>query len=464
MRTKLLICAAILLGMAWPVAAEAVGPTAAEMAEARRWAAGAFEGKPAAKPFFSFTYDGKPSDGLLGQWELQRTSRRLDERRTERTLTYADPKTGLMLRCVGIEYDDFPTVEWTLHFKNTGDKPTPILADIRPLDIEWDRQPGASSEQTEFRLHHNTGSPYQPNDYQPHETVLGPEVEKRFAGGGGRPTSIDLSYFNLELPTNEGLIVVVGWPGQWSASFTRDKANRVRIRAGQELTHFRLQPGEEVRTPLIVLQRWKGDLTGSQNVWRRWMLAHNLPRPGGKLPSAQFAAGSAPYTNEAVTATTENQKAFIDRYEMGGVKFDYWWMDAGWYPCQGGWWNTGTWEVDVQRFPKGLREISNHLHGKGEKLTLWFEPERVASNTWLANNHPEWILGGKNGGLVNLGNPDAWKWVVDRIDTLITEQGVDLYRQDFNMDPLGAWRANDAPDRPRHHGDQTRHGLSRLLG
>jgi alpha-galactosidase len=48
---------------------------------------------------------------------------------------------------------------------------------------------------------------------------------------------------------------------------------------------------------------------------------------------------------------------------------------------------------------------------------------------------------------LNLGNPAARQWLTDHIDKLLTEQGIDLYRQDFNMDPLGFWRANDAPDR-----------------
>jgi alpha-galactosidase len=50
-------------------------------------------------------------------------------------------------------------------------------------------------------------------------------------------------------------------------------------------------------------------------------------------------------------------------------------------------------------------------------------------------------------GLLDLGNPDAWKWLLEHVDKLITEQGIDLYRQDFNMDPLDSWRQNDAPDR-----------------
>jgi di/tricarboxylate transporter len=81
-----------------------------------------------------------------------------------------------------------------------------------------------------------------------------------------------------------GLTLAIGWPGQWSASFTRDNANGLRVRAGQELTHFKLHAGEEVRTPLIVMQFWKGDRIRSQNLWRQWMLKHNLPNP----PSHQW--------------------------------------------------------------------------------------------------------------------------------------------------------------------------------
>jgi alpha-galactosidase len=49
--------------------------------------------------------------------------------------------------------------------------------------------------------------------------------------------------------------------------------------------------------------------------------------------------------------------------------------------------------------------------------------------------------------LLNLGNPGAWQWLVNHIDSLIKGQGIDLYRQDFNMDPLEFWRAQDGPDR-----------------
>jgi len=394
------------------------------------------------EPPFSFTYGGHPSGELLNGWELQRGVRDLDEQRTERTLTYADAKRGLLVRCVATEYHDFPTVEWTLYFKNTGSGDTPILAEVQALDTRLER-----TARGEFVLHHYVGSPCTPYDYRPLADELGPRAETRITTTGGRSSNSDLPYFNLEW-AEEGLIVAVGWPGQWAAQFTRDEVNGLRVRAGQELTHFRLHPGEEVRTPLIVLQFWQGDRLRAHNLWRRWMLTHNLPRPYGKPVGPHMAACSSHQFGEMINANEENQIFFVDRYLEEGIKLDYWWMDAGWYVNETGWPNTGTWEVDTKRFPRGLRAITDHAHAKGVKSIVWFEPERVTPGTWLYENHPEWLLGPEGEQkLLNLGNPGARQWLTEHVDRLINEQGIDLYRNDFNIDPLGYWRANDTEDR-----------------
>jgi alpha-galactosidase len=148
-------------------------------------------------------------------------------------------------------------------------------------------------------------------------------------------------------------------------------------------------------------------------------------------------------------ATEENQNMFIDRYLEEGIKIDYWWMDAGWYPFKGGWWNTGTWEPDPQRFPHGIRGVADHAHAKGVKILVWFEPERVTAGTWLYEKHPEWLLSrpDDNQRLLNLGKPEAFQWLVQTLDKFINEQGVDVYRTDFNISPLRFWRTTDAPDR-----------------
>jgi alpha-galactosidase len=391
---------------------------------------------------FSFRYGGRPSSELLKGWEIERSSRRLDDHRLEYTLTYKDPATGLQVRCEVIEYDDFPALEWKLYFKTAGSAPTPILEDIQALDTRLER-----NAEGEFILHHSKGSEATPTDYQPYETKLGRKEQLRLSAAGGRPTNTDLCYFNVEWP-GEGVILALGWPGQWAAQFARDEGNGLEIRAGQELTHFKLLPGEEVRSPLVAMLFWKGDWIGAQNLWRRWMVDHNLPRPGGKLPPPQFAMGTNGYTIEMQGANEENQKGFMQRYLDEGLKFDYWWMDAGWYPFKEGWWDTGTWEPDPRRFPHGFRPISDYAHARGVKTIVWFEPERVRPGSWLYENHPEWLLGRDGDSkLLYLGNPEALEWLIDHIDHLLTEQGIDLYRQDFNFDPLAIWRANDAEDR-----------------
>jgi alpha-galactosidase len=400
---------------------------------------------------FSFQYGDKPFSELLSTFGRDSSTTRLDEARIQHDLRYRDPATGLEIHALAIEYLDFPTVEWTLYFKNAGTKDTPIISGIQALDTRFCRLTddvyARFVRQGEFLLRHHTGSLCAPNDYEPHESILKPKETKQLASAGGRGSNGDFPYFNIGWP-GEGVIAVVGWPGQWRATFTRDDGAGLRVSAGQELTHFTLHPGEEVRTPLVVLQFWKGDPVDAQNTWRRWMIAHNVPRQAGKLRPMHLSGCSSHFFGEMVTADEASQIQFIDRYVEERIPIDYWWMDAGWYFNASGWPNTGTWEVDTKRFPRGLRAITDHAHAKGIQSIVWFEPERVTPGTWLYDKHPEWLLG-KEGGqkLLDLGNPEAEKWLVDHVDQLLTDQGIDLYRQDFNMDPLDYWRNNDAPDR-----------------
>jgi len=438
---------AILLGTAaYPGFSLATGPSQPEEIKKRdQWLRDRLlspVGQPSAtrnNPVFSFVYGERPSAGLLQAWPRKDENEKLSKDRTRHTLTWTDAKTGLQVRCVAVEYADFPVVEWTVFFKNTGQSNTPMLANLQAIDTSLER-----GNDGEYLLKHNKGDTSAADLYQPLEQVLTPKSQLRIAPEGGRGTNHAFPYFNLTMPGG-GLILAVGWPGQWAATFARDAGRGLRIVAGQELTHMVLRPGEEIRTPLVALMFWEGsDAQRSQNLWRRWMVAHNLPRTAdGKLPPPIMPGNTSLEFNEMCNANEENQKAFINRYVEERVPIDFWWMDAGWYPCNG-WPQTGTWEPDLKRFPHGLRAISDLARGNGIKTLVWFEPERVAGGTWLAENHPEWLLGGT---LLNLGNTAARTWLTDHVDRVLREQGIDLYRQDFNMDPLDFWRRNDPPDR-----------------
>ncbi len=427
-------------------ASAAVSPTSAEIAVGRRWAGAALGGKSDDAPF-SFTYDGHPSTELLATLPSERSSEALGADRTRRTVTWTDPRTGLEVRCVGVEYRDFPVVEWTVYLRNTGPVDTPVLESVQALETAFHGAGGGGG-----LLHHAVGSPCEARDYQPLETALAPGASLRIGAAGGRSTNSDLSYFDLELPGRQGVIVAVGWPGQWASEWVGEESG-VSVRIGQELTHFRLHPGEEVRTPLVALLFWQAgpgaasdDWLRAQNLWRRWFITHNIHRPGGKLPPYLWI-GASQHTNMMVGATEENQKQAVDSYLAQGYTPDLWWMDAGWYPCNGDWTCTGTWEPDPARFPNGLEPVTRHLRARGIRSVLWFEPERVRQGTWLATEHPEWLLTAPGDSLLDFGNPEAWRWVVEHVDAMVTSLDLDIYRQDFNMDPLPHWRAHDAPDR-----------------
>ncbi len=389
---------------------------------------------------FSFVYGDKTSDELLAAWPMTIHTKKLDNTRTEHLLAWIDSSTGLECRCRAVEYADWPVVEWTLYFKNTGEKNTPILKNILGLNSEFQRE-----AQGEFVLHAWKGDTCAPDLYQPMTLTLGPNARQRFAPAGGRGSNLAFPYYNLTMPGG-GMLMAIGWPGQWASSFVRDDGRNLQILAGQELTNMVLQPGEQVRSPLSVLFFWKGtDIERSHNLWRRWMWACNVPRTAdGKLPPWILFGNTSLEFNEMTGANEENQKYFIDRYKQENIRIDYWWMDAGWYPCNGQWPITGTWEPDLARFPKGLRAISDHGLSVGVKTLVWFEPERVAGGTWISTNHPEWLLGST---LLNLGNPKALSWLTDHVDRVLREQRIHLYRQDFNMDPLAYWRNHDAADR-----------------
>jgi alpha-galactosidase len=225
-----------------------------------------------------------------------------------------------------------------------------------------------------------------------------------------------------------------------------------------------LEPGESVRTPLIVTMAWEGgDWIDAQNVWRQWFLRHNTPRPGGTNPAPILAAAAAESSITAVQADASDYIGVMAAYQAqnltpdNGGPLDWLWIDTGWYPIPGtvsptdpdAWTYTGTWEPDPARFPNGMVEVTDEVRSYGAKTIVWHEPERCRPGTWLYDNHPEWLLtGGTDHRYLNWANPDAYDWAVDTFTGLIDDGGIELFRIDFNFNgPLPNWNATDVSGR-----------------
>ena len=403
--------------------------------------------------FFSFKFDDKDSADFLGDWKVKRSSKKQSDGSVKHTVTYTDPATKMEARADFIEYNDFPTVEWRMTFTNGGKTDSPMLSDVMPLNLTAAGTAGSGAT-----LRHPAGSTSGRGDYEPFADDLAKRQTTNITATNGRPTEGYAPYFNIDFGTS-GVIAALGWQGQWISRWTRTGTDCVTAVAGQEVLNTTLHPGESITTPRVVLQFWTGgDWIRAQNIWRRWMMAHNTPLPGGKHPVPTMEACSSHQYAEMQKTDTEKQIMFIDRYLEEKLPLDYWWMDAGWYTYFDQWFNTGSWIVDKKRFPKGLTEISDHAHERGVKTLLWFETECVTPDPEIANEHPEWVYGGdacrnfKPGGprpwlLLKLGNPEAKKWIQTRIIDILNENHIDLYRQDFRLGPIYDWRREDEENR-----------------
>ncbi len=440
------------------------------MSRAKQWTQNHLIDAQAHLPF-SFVYDRQPSAQLLLSWPRKIVDTQLDAERTQHIISWTDGMTGLQVKCVAVEFSDYPVLEWTVFFKDTQTANTPILENIKAIDVQF---PADGPSVPHLHYINGDGEVNGNLQFAPQDRVLEPSADARFASLNGRPTDPCFPYYNLDW-NGQGVIVVLGWPGQWSSSFTSDAQGNVQVKGGQELTHLALHPGEEVRGPRMVMLFWKGgDWIDSQNIWRRWMRAHNMPTPGGKeVPVIRAASvGNLPNAGQSLM-NEKDQIAFMDRYPKEGIKLNVWWMDiyaAGTLSSPysdkyitNAYQTIVTWDTDRKRFPHGLRAISEHARLSGERLLVWFEPEHVWDPNILHQEHPDWLLsvpddpaikGQINQGvplgnrrLLNLGNPPARQWMTDFLCRLIRDEGIGIYRQDFNLEPLVFWRHNDSPDR-----------------
>jgi alpha-galactosidase len=384
----------------------------------------------------SFKYGGTNSASLLAQWQTETRDNQLDAKRSQREIVYRDPTTGLELRLEAVRFQDFPAVEWVARFTNAGSNNTPLLENIQA----WDGLlPIIVSENAV--LHWAKGGVASFDDFAPQTALLNPGNPARFQPGGGRSSSQVLPFFNVEGATG-GLMLAVGWTGEWAAEFDCPSKNEVTFKAGLERTHLTLHPGESIRTPRMLALFYEGDWWRGQNLLRQFLLAHHRPTVNGQPLVAPITSGNWGGTRAAVHL--DNIRQIVENQ----LPLDYYWIDAEWYG-QGSWpVNVGTWEVKKDLYPNGFKPLSDALRASKRELMLWFEPERVFKGTAWHKSHPEWLLqaGGDN-LLWNLGDPKALAFLTDFISSKVKEFGLGCYRQDFNMDPLPIWRATDAPDR-----------------
>ncbi len=100
----------------------------------------------------------------------------------------------------------------------------------------------------------------------------------------------------------------------------------------------------------------------------------------------------------------------------------------------------GDWVVSDQAWPAGLAPLFDRVRSLGMEVGLWVEPEMLNLDSDVVRAHPEWVLGGaevlpsRRQFPLDLTDPDARAHLLERLDALVTENGVDFLKWDHNRD------------------------------
>lgn len=363
-----------------------------------------------------------------------------------RTMTAADGKLQIRLDCK--KYKQYSAEEYAVQLTNLSKaEPTGIASNFRSLALSVGK-PEAGKAPV---LNVLRGSTMAATDFMPEAFEIEAGKERVLTTTCGRSSNDYIPFLELTLDDRNGYLFAVGWTGSWKARFV-NTGKTVDVEIGLDRTHFRLKPGETIRQPaILVFVRKNQTRREFKTLVHRFMLENKVPRDskGQVIPSILAVASGG-------GNKTPQMMADVLRYGVDNkMPFDTYWVDAGWCGaphedelysnCGPHWWKyVGDWRVNTTVHPTGdLLPIADAVHKAGLKFLLWFEPERMTDSAPVLQAHPDY----RHGQLVNYGNPEALKWIQDTVYGMIGKHKIDVYRQDFNMDPGPVWREMDAADR-----------------
>ena len=331
-----------------------------------------------------------------------------------------------------------------LKLKNTGVENTKLISDVKSLDVRF----SSSAAPTYHTL---VGDDCGAESFMPVSIELNaPYHEEPF--GGRSSSTTGFPFFDLEWESH-AVVIGIGWTGQWSRDILPSAAG-FSVQIGMCDSSFYLKPDEFVRLPSVLVVRGS-NAAETRREFRKIMREHFSPKArlgeNFQMPIAiqcfdRYFQAIGNSKKEDAWATENGQRQTVDAAKK--LKYiDTLWLDAAWF-YKGFPHGVGNFRFS-EGFPRGLRPVSDYAHANGLKFIVWFEPERVYSGSDLYDQEKFLLMTDPQNKtrLFNLADESARRWLTDTLIGMIRDNGIDIYRQDFNMDPLPYWRANDDPNR-----------------
>lgn len=387
---------------------------------------------------YNFEYGGLSFRDNIDDWDLTRTA----ESKTgayyqggkTTFLLFDNEECGLQATVEATIYEENATCEWTLYIRNYSDENSEVITNYYALDYSF--------ETGDSCVYYSKGSTCEANDF-----ALGMKnlsaITKEFGCEEGRSSYIYMPYFNIS-GEESGFVLGIGWSGEWLSEMSNEDA-LTNVSVKQAEFEAYLLPEEEVRSPLVSMTFYDYDnaLKGF-NMFRNWISACVYPDNIPDTMTVLEVAG--PESTNTADQIFETLDTFSDELYS---EIDSFWMDAGWYENVNGWYDSvGNWTADKSRYDNGIIEISDYAQNKDCGLVLWYEPERVYADTHLGKigaENEKWLVYKDDGefAMWNLAETDAAEYLAQYVSSSLVENGVSVYRQDFNYDISMMWKTAD---------------------
>lgn len=418
------------------ISAEEMAVTQEEQELCAQWLNDNFFGDKFDYPF-TFKLDGKEFDATEWSCDIEQADGKNAPYAGGQTeyIVLTNSKNALKVTVEVTSFSNNATNQWVVYIENTGKENSGVISDFYAVNTAF--------ETGKADLYYSMGSNTAASDFSLIKKSLG-ATERKFSGIDGKPTEAYLPYFNIH-GENYGMILGIGWTGQWCAGLS-EKNGEVSFTAKQENFNAYLLPGEKVRSPLVSVSFYNNDnpLKGF-NLFRNWIMDCVYPENVTKnyYTVMEVAGPMSERTSDEIIEILESTAESVYK------NTDAFWMDAGWYEYNEGWYDgVGNWTVDTKRYDNGIKELSDYAAKKGLGHTLWYEPERVYPGTYFHNvgsEKPQWLIevSGDDNIMWNLADEEAFKFYKEYLVKSMKENGVTIYRQDFNFAPLQYWQKAD---------------------
>lgn len=291
-----------------------------------------------------------------------------------------------------------------------------------------------------------TGRHLRERSPQRHAFTIGSHVRESRRGRPGADASLLLAAGRAGFGFERGLVYAVhtAWSGNHRLLAERTPTSDAFLSAGELLApgEIELAEGETYMTPWAI-GSWGDGLNELSKRFHDELRARSQhprrPRP------VTLNTWEAVYFNHDLDTLTK----LAERAARVGVERFV--LDDGWFRGRRD--DTaglGDWYVDADVWPDGLGPLIERVRGLGMEFGLWVEPEMVNLDSDLAREHPDWILRGRDElpvparqqYVLDLAHPDAWQYLLDRLDALLAEYDIAYLKWDHNRDLLEAGAAD----------------------